>query len=85
MHSLTDATEALWEVISLPELETLLPFPTAEQDHNIVLITQYYRTQETTQRDVDGALVKNLANPHIKEIYLLTEVHVVSLNVPHCK
>lgn len=88
MYSLTEATEALWEVIALPELETLLPFPTADsssiissssssssQDTNIVLITQYYRTtHESVQRDIDGALIKNLANPHIKEIYLLTEV-----------
>ena len=74
VYLLTDATVALWEVLSLPDLETLLPFPAVEQDRNIVLVTQYYRTHETTQRDIDGALVKNLANPHIKEIYLLTEV-----------
>ncbi len=46
-----------------------------EQGRGIVLITQYFRAAHDPeqQRDVDSALVKNLANPHIAEIYLLTE------------
>jgi hypothetical protein len=51
-----------------------------EEEAGIVLLTQYFVPREnhtnsvTTQADLDAVLAKNLANPAIKEVYLLNEV-----------
>lgn len=53
-----------------------------EGKRGLALVTQYYlnRKDPLIQQDLDDALIKNLMNPFIDEIYLLTEENITNLN-----
>jgi len=92
VHSLAAATEALLEIVGVPD-DDARPLPTAATRHDtgkdpgVALITQYFRSKSdpAQQTDVDSALVKNLVNPHVSEVYLLTEerLDLAALGFPH--
>jgi hypothetical protein len=49
----------------------------------VVLILQPYITDTEKAQDINVALWRNLQNPHISDIYVLTEVHMNFAGFPH--
>jgi hypothetical protein len=49
----------------------------------VVLILQPYITDTAKAQDINVALWRNLQNPHITDIYVLTEVHMNFAGFPH--
>ena len=78
---LDDVMAALMAVVN--SAESLSPVARREigssdegAERGIVLVTQYYRAisgDPTLQRDIDTVLARNLANPLISRVVLLTE------------
>lgn len=72
----------LLNIISTPEVIEISDLPRKQRQHEasehqkgIALITQYFipRNNSVLKRDIDLVLRENLANPHISDIYVLTE------------
>jgi hypothetical protein len=49
----------------------------------VVLVLQPYITDTAKAQDINVALWRNLQNPHITDIYVLTEVHMNFAGFPH--
>jgi hypothetical protein len=49
----------------------------------VVLVLQPYVTDTAKAQDINVALWRNLQNPHITDIYVLTEVHMNFAGFPH--
>jgi hypothetical protein len=53
------------------------------KSQKLVLVSQYYAPSSFSTLDIDSALLKNLANPFISEIYLLNEREFPLDHFPH--